>query len=280
MKNYQDMPYNKYMTFLGEEWEAFPGKLSASQQPGYFTGNYYKDQELLEMLKIGVTSEDIDQELLNALDEIYQSGVRIIVSLADVESCRNPELLKKLWEQKEDAHYVTKINDISTTIEDHRAPTQEQLEVIAGYVTTQIKQGENVLVHCGAGFGRTGTALAAIYMLAQKQYDPEECISYVKSTYDESAVENTAQKISIKDFSITAQKMEINRVLAQDVENTTIEEKNMALENATNLNMKKEGIQLLERGAAIREVLPMLSFERRENLRKWSEEIRISEREC
>ncbi len=280
MKIHAEMPYNKYMTFNDPEWEKFSGKLSASQQPGYFTGSYEKDQQLLNEITEGEDPQniDIDEQLVIALDEIYESGVRVIVSLADAESCRNPKLLKILWEQKNDAYYITAIDNVTTKINDHSAPSQKQLEIISGFVINQIEQGANVLVHCGAGFGRTGTILAAIYMVSQQQYDPVECINYIRNMYDETAIEKGSQIQSIINFSTTAQQMEVKKILASDDLDISIEDKNKALVITMNLNMQNEGIALLERGAEKQVALAKATFAGKENMRVWETEISTTKR--
>ena len=63
-------------------------------------------------------------------------------------------------------------------IRDFAAPDAETLDRCVKFVREAVDRGERVLVHCHAGYGRTGTVLAAY--LASLGGDPAEAIRRVR----------------------------------------------------------------------------------------------------
>jgi atypical dual specificity phosphatase len=53
------------------------------------------------------------------------------------------------------------------SIEDYGAPSLEELDYVANYISRQIDDGKTVMVHCSGGKGRTGTILAA-YLIKKR----------------------------------------------------------------------------------------------------------------
>ena len=202
MKEHSVLPYN-YKTLDGEEWRNFSGKLAGCAQPGSHSYGDLEDSKILVNLKKGQSPENagVDENLISNLDAIYAQGVRTIYNLVLPPSDRDPELIKQLWETKfRDTKYVTEIKGVSTAVEDFTPPTQEQLQLISNDAIEKMRNGENVLVHCRGGMGRTGTILSAIYMKAHEQYDADKAISYIRKNYSKHAVETEGQEDSLKIF--------------------------------------------------------------------------------
>lgn len=63
---------------------------------------------------------------------------------------------------------------------DHVPPTKESLEESSEFIKTQLDGGKAVLVHCLAGVGRTGCALAA-YLMDFEDKTADQAIAYLRS---------------------------------------------------------------------------------------------------
>lgn len=63
-------------------------------------------------------------------------------------------------------------------IPDFGVPTPEAADRIVDFVADQIEAGRRVLVHCGAGYGRTGLALACC--LADRGSAPEQALQTLR----------------------------------------------------------------------------------------------------
>jgi len=189
-----NLPYN-YAIMEGDAWK--PGSLAGSSEPG---GGSSKSNEkvIISMFQRGESFENvISPELLSHLDAIYEKGARTIYNLTLPPS----ELSRYIWKNMfSDTKYITEINGTRIAIEDFHPPTQEQLQIISDDAFKRMKNGENVLVHCHGGLGRTGTILTAIYMKSQEVYDARAALNYVRENYNSYAVETRSQMSALKTF--------------------------------------------------------------------------------
>jgi atypical dual specificity phosphatase len=81
---------------------------------------------------------------------------------------------------------------------DMTPPTPEQIRRAVAFLDGAIRAGGRAAVHCVAGYGRTGTVLAAY--LAARGLDPEEAIHRVRELRPGS-IETAAQERAVHRFA-------------------------------------------------------------------------------
>jgi len=190
----EDLPVN-FAGLSDNIWNQFKGSLFGSAQPGYYWVLSQKDEIVLNNLKAGMNLTDagVDPWMYEELAALNSENFTIIYSLASPNTDRNPLLVKQIWENEFKKLLKTEINDLSIQVEDFEGASVDQLEAIANDVIKNLKKGEKILITCGAGLGRTGTALAAIFMKITGINDVNCAISYIKHIYSPRAIEGDAQ---------------------------------------------------------------------------------------
>jgi atypical dual specificity phosphatase len=87
---------------------------------------------------------------------------------------------------------------VHVPVPDMTAPTYEQLKQIVVTIRKALAAGLRVAIHCTAGLGRTGTALAA-YLVAEG-LSPEEAMARVRQLRPQS-IETPEQEQAVATFA-------------------------------------------------------------------------------
>jgi len=82
-------------------------------------------------------------------------------------------------------------------IPDGAAPSIEQVEQLVNYLTYGLRGGKKTVVHCGAGYGRTGTMLACY--LVSRGMNAEEAMREIRKRMP-LAIENRRQEERIAEY--------------------------------------------------------------------------------
>lgn len=92
------------------------------------------------------------------------------------------------------------ISILHLPVADMTPPTQEQLLQAARFLETAVGSGGKAAVHCTAGWGRTGTVLAA--WLVSRGEDPDEAVARVRERRPGS-IETAEQEHAVHRFAAT-----------------------------------------------------------------------------
>lgn len=82
-------------------------------------------------------------------------------------------------------------------VPDGTAPGLPEIERFVSYVTYGVRGGKKIVVHCGAGYGRTGT-MVACYLVSLGR-TAEEAIAEVRRRVP-PAIENEAQEERVAEY--------------------------------------------------------------------------------
>lgn len=83
---------------------------------------------------------------------------------------------------------------------DGDAPSLDTLRMIVAQILEELRQGHSVLVHCRAGWGRTGTVAAAC-LVAARGLSPKKAVAMVRHVRSPHCVETQRQYDALKRFA-------------------------------------------------------------------------------
>ena len=234
----EDLPVN-YKILSDALWRSFKGSIAGASQPGYYWIVSVPDQIVLENLKRGMNPKEagVDPWMREEFNALNEEKIDVIYSLASAKYDRDPLLLKWIWRNKFNKTLITTIDNVSLEVADFEAASIEQLEVITKDAIVRIKNGEKILITCGAGIGRTGTVLAAIFMKLTNIYDADLTVSYIRRIYSSRAVEGEVQYNALEKFAEFNKSKATNNEKNLDISSII---KKLDLKNDVNLNFNKE----------------------------------------
>jgi protein-tyrosine phosphatase len=175
------------------------GKIAGSARPG---GMPPKEiDSIIEKLQAGQSPKEsgVPARLISNLGFIKSKNINTIYNLISPHNT----LTKYVWENHYKGNYITELSGISTAIENGAAPSQEQLQIITKDAIARMEKGENILVHCEGGSGRTGTVITAIYMQATNS-DKETALEFIRDIYLKDSVDKE-QELSLVSFGSSIQ---------------------------------------------------------------------------
>ena len=101
------------------------------------------------------------EPLDSAVQAIKDAGISTVVSLASDQEieAKSPEFAKAIDSE------TFRPNRISFPIEDYSVPADRSAFLnLSNELALSLESGQKVLVHCGAGIGRTGTLAVSVLM--------------------------------------------------------------------------------------------------------------------
>jgi atypical dual specificity phosphatase len=121
----------------------------------------------------------------SAVAELRAQRIGLLINLH--ERADPPDILNKLQAQT-----------VHLPVSDSHAPTQDQLDHGVAAIGQALGEGTRVVVHCGAGLGRSGTLIAA-YLVSQGAA-PDEAMARVRAARPGS-IETDEQEKAVHQYA-------------------------------------------------------------------------------
>lgn len=130
----------------------------------------------------------------NVLEEYSNKDVSVVVPLAGIEEC-----VEKAHRNLHQLYKEMGFNVIPLPITDFGIPGEDDLKDVIAKVITCAQAGQNVVVHCSAGQGRTGTFVACLAKTLMG-IKAEEANTWTRR-YIRGAVETREQKMFVENYT-------------------------------------------------------------------------------
>lgn len=147
--------------------------------------SWFLPNEIAGSGQVGGWYPDSHQVLISDLWELQELGVGAVVSLTELPLASS-------------ALSVVGMGYLHLPIRDMSPPSLGEIEQFLTFSKVSIKEGSPVLVHCGAGLGRTGTMLACY--LVERGHAPAVAIDRVRAERPGS-IETLEQEMAIFQYA-------------------------------------------------------------------------------
>ena len=147
--------------------------------------SWFLPNEIAGSGQVGGWYPDSHQVLIRELWELQELGVGAVVSLTELPLASS-------------ALSVVGMGYLHLPIQDMSPPSLGEIEQFLTFSKVSIKEGSPVLVHCGAGLGRTGTMLACY--LVDRGHAPAVAIDRVRAERPGS-IETPEQEMAIFQYA-------------------------------------------------------------------------------